>query len=118
MSWQSLDEAFTLKENGVVKADLTLFGKLAEAVLKQMEVTFRYRKGGVIESSERRIQPYHVGGISGGWYVIGHDLDRDGLRTFALQRIKGLQTSGILFERPVDFIIGRHLRGGVGVWTE
>lgn len=118
MSWQSLDEAFAVKENGVVEADLTLFGKLAEAVLKQVEVTFRYRKGGVIESSERRIQPYHVGEISGGWYVIGHDLDRDGLRTFALQRIKGLQASGILFDRPVDFNIGRHLGGGVGVWAE
>lgn len=118
MNWQSLDEAFAVRENGVVEADLTLFGKLAEAVLQQKVVSFRYQKGGSEGSSQRRLQPYHVGEISGGWYVIGHDLDRDGLRTFALQRIKGLKVSNESFERPQDFSIGKHLGGTVGVWSE
>ena len=67
INWLELDEAFAVRENGVVEADLTLFGKIAEAVLKQNEITFRYRKSGATESSERRLQPYHVGEISGGW---------------------------------------------------
>jgi len=32
-----------------------------------------YRKVGAATSSKRRIQPYHVGEIDGGWYVIGYD---------------------------------------------
>lgn len=117
MNWRSLDEAFAVKENGVVHADLTLFGKLAEAVLQQKEVSFQYRKMGASASGRRRIQPYHVGEIGGGWYVIGHDLERDGLRTFALQRIVGLNVLKSTFQRPLDFKIGEHLGGSIGVWS-
>ena len=118
ISWQSLDEAFTVRENGVVEADLTLFGTLAESVLRQQEVKFRYRKSGAKLSADRRVQPYHVGEISGGWYVIGYDPDRGGLRTFALQRIRALKVTSSTFQRPANFDIGRHLGGSVGVWAE
>lgn len=116
MNWSSVDQVFTVKETGVVDADLTLFGKLAEAVLNQREVSFTYRKLGDKESIKRRLQPYHVGEIDGGWYVVGHDVMRDGLRTFAIQRIKGLSVLKTTFERPEDFQIGEHLGGSIGVW--
>lgn len=117
MHWQSLDEAFAVKENGVVQADLTLFGMLAEAVLKQHEVSFNYRKVGADNSDRRRLQPYHVGEISGGWYVIGFEVNSGGLRTFALQRIVGLSVLKAKLERPADFSIGKHLGGSIGVWS-
>ncbi|PQJ29500.1 helix-turn-helix transcriptional regulator [Rubritalea profundi] len=117
LRWNDLDEAFAIKKNAVVEADLTLFGKLAEAVLKQNEVSFKYRGIKALVSTHRRIQPYHVGEISGGWYVIGYDLDRDGLRTFALQRMTGVKVLKTWFERPDDFSIGEHLGGGIGVWS-
>lgn len=117
MNWRSLNEAFAVKANGVVHADLTLFGKLAEAVLQQKEVSFQYRKMGAINSKRRRIQPYHVGEIGGGWYVIGYDISRGGLRTFALQRMVGLKVLKTDFLRPADFNIGEHLGGSIGVWN-
>ena len=116
MNWASMDQVFTVKEAGVVDADLTLFGKLAEAVLNQHEVSFSYRKLGDKKSIKRRLRPYHVGEIDGGWYVVGHDNMRDGLRTFAIQRIKGLNVLKTTFERPADFQIGQHLGGSIGVW--
>ncbi|MBK1855747.1 WYL domain-containing protein [Verrucomicrobiaceae bacterium 5K15] len=116
MNWSSIDQVFTVKETGVVDADLTLFGKLAEAVLNGHEVSFLYRKLGDQQSIKRRLQPYHVGEIDGGWYVVGHDVMRNGLRTFALQRIKGLKVLKAHFQRPADFQIGRHLGGSIGVW--
>ncbi|NWK55999.1 WYL domain-containing protein [Verrucomicrobiaceae bacterium N1E253] len=116
MNWRDLDRAFSVKEPGVVNTDLTMFGKIAEAVLNEQELSFTYRKVGAATSSKRRIQPYHVGEIGGGWYVIGHDVGREGLRTFALQRIRGLKVLKSTFERPVDFQIGKHLGGSIGVW--
>jgi predicted DNA-binding transcriptional regulator YafY len=116
MNWGSMDQIFTVKEAGVMDADLTLFGRLAEAVLKQQEVSFQYRKVGDTESIKRRLRPYNVGEIDGGWYVVGHDVMRDGLRTFALQRIKGLSVLKTTFERPKNFQIGQHLGGSIGVW--
>jgi predicted DNA-binding transcriptional regulator YafY len=117
LRWNDLDEAFAIKKNAVIEADLTLFGKLAEAVLKQNEVSFRYRGIKAVVSTHRRIQPYHVGEISGGWYVIGYDPNRDGLRTLALQRMTGVKVLKTWFERPDDFSIGEHLGGGIGVWS-
>ena len=117
LRWNDLDEAFAIKKNAVIEADLTLFGKLAEAVLKQNEVSFKYRGIKAVVSTHRRIQPYHVGEISGGWYVIGYDLSRSGLRTFALQRMTGMKILKTWFERPDDFSIGEHLGGGIGVWS-
>jgi predicted DNA-binding transcriptional regulator YafY len=116
MNWRDLDRAFSVKEPGVVNTDLTMFGKIAEAVLKEVELSFTYRKVGASTSRKRRIQPYHVGEIDGGWYVIGYDVGRQGLRTFALQRIKGLKVLKSTFERPADFRIGQHLGGSIGVW--
>lgn len=116
MNWASMDQVFTVKEVGVLDADLTLFGRLAEAVLKQLEVSFTYRKLGDKQSVKRRLRPYNVGEIDGGWYVVGHDVMRDGLRTFALQRIKGLSVLKSTFERPKNFHIGQHLGGSIGVW--
>jgi proteasome accessory factor B len=116
MNWGSMDQVFTVKEAGVVDADLTLFGQLAEAVLNQHEVSFTYRKLGDKKSMKRRLRPYHVGEIDGGWYVVGHDVMRDGLRTFAIQRIKGLSVLKTKFERPDNFQIGQHLGGSIGVW--
>lgn len=98
MQWRDLDEIFSVKDVGIVEADLTLFGKIAEAVIKQREIRFSYLKLNENKAKKRKLQPYHVGEINGGWYVIGRDLDRDGLRTFALQRIRQLDVKDKTFE--------------------
>lgn len=118
LQWRDLNEVFSVKEGGVVDADLTLFGQLAEAVIKQRCVHFFYKKLDSNTAECRHLHPYHVGEISGGWYVIGRDEDRDGLRTFALQRISSLEVMDTTFERPADFKIGEHLGGSIGVWDK
>jgi len=112
-----IDQVFSVKSAGVVEADLTMFGKLAEAVLKQHAVSFKYRKVGDRESGHRKLHPYHVGEVSGGWYVVGYDVDRKGIRTFALQRMKGVRVLKESFERPENFSVGGHFKGGIGVWN-
>ncbi|MFC4990702.1 helix-turn-helix transcriptional regulator [Rubritalea tangerina] len=116
MRWDAIEEAFTVRNGGVVEADLTLFGRLAEAVIQQNEVSFRYRSLKDKTSQSRRMRPYHVGEISGGWYVIGYDIEREGLRTFALQRMVGVRVLKAQFERPADFNVGDYLGGSLGVW--
>lgn len=116
MEWQDIDDAFSVKAAGMLKADLTIFGKLAEAVLKRQEVSFLYRKVGGHQSGRRKLQPYHVGNISGGWYVIGYDHLRESVRTFALQRIKGLNLLKSTFERPDSFKIEKVFGDSIGVW--
>ena len=117
MDWRDLDRVFSVKASGSLDADLALLGKLAEAVLNEREVSFHYRKLGDGEARLRRLRPYHVGEIGGGWYVIGHDLDRGALRTFAMQRIENPEILKTTFSRPEDFHISDYIGGSLGAWS-
>ena len=116
-SWSEMDRAFSRKTPGVAKADLKIFGKLAEALLQRQEIGFHYRKLGAEAAEARRIQPYHLGEVDGCWYVIGMDLDRGALRTFALPRLTRLKIGKTQFELPEDFDGTSYLRHSFGVWT-
>lgn len=116
--WSDLDHAFSVKATGLTSRDIAVFEKIARAVLERLEVRFDYTKLSAEKAEPRRVQPYHLAEIDGGWYLIGHDLDRDARRTFAVQRIKGLSLTARHFIRPVNFRLEDHFAGSFGVWTE
>ncbi len=72
---------------------------LREAAADRAVASFRYR--GV----DRRLQPYAVLLRDGSWYVIGHDLGHDTVRTYRVDRIEGDVQVGEpdQFERPAGF---------------
>jgi predicted DNA-binding transcriptional regulator YafY len=114
--WSDLDEAFSVKDSGVVPGDVKLFEKVSRAVLECRELRFDYRKidGDLWES--RQLRPFHLAEIDGGWYVIGHDIERKARRTFAMQRMKAVKVMKTNFLRPADFNRTDHLGGSFGVW--
>jgi proteasome accessory factor C len=63
-------------------------GKLEGAISKQRTVKFRYWSISRDEEEERSLNPYALLPENGSWYVIGHDLDRDDIRTFRVSRIR------------------------------
>jgi predicted DNA-binding transcriptional regulator YafY len=63
-------------------------GKLEGAISKQRTVKFRYWTISSDEERERTLNPYALLPENGSWYVIGHDLDRDDIRTFRVSRIR------------------------------
>lgn len=116
--WTDLEEAFSVRESGAVPADVRLFEKIARAVLESCELRFRYRKLDGDDWEPRRVRPFHLAESDGGWYLIGHDPDRQARRTFAVQRMKEVRTGpkgGFL--RPADFSPTDHLGGSFGVWN-
>lgn len=116
--WQELSQAFSVQATGVVDTDFPLFGKLVDAVMDNLEIHFLYAKPDEPQPRLRKVHPYHVGQIDQGWYLIGHDLERQAIRTFSLPRISALTLTANHFARPADFDVKAHLRGGFGVWTE
>ena len=115
--WNELDEAFSRKRVECSPKNVKLFGELANAVLCRREIAFSYRKLGSEQAETRRVLPYHLGEIDGGWYLIAHDLERGALRTFALPRLSRLKVSSKLFERPTSFDGREYLRTSFGVWN-
>jgi proteasome accessory factor B len=115
--WADLDDAISFHKIGTTTADLRAFEQISQAVLQNRELVFEYRKleGAVFE--HRRLQPYHLGSIEHQWYVIGHDLDRRQLRTFALTRMRRPRMTKGTFRRPDDFSIQAHLKESFGVFA-
>ncbi len=117
MPWSELDQAFSAKSSGMTERDAFLFDRLAKAVLECRELNFEYRKLDDPSPTKRRLQPYHLAEIDGGWYLIGHDLDRGARRTFAVQRMRAVHLTNKRFVRSRDFRLEDHFAGSFGVWA-
>lgn len=115
--WDELDSGFSVKASGVLPADVTLFGDLLDAVTARREVCFDYHKLTGSRPEHRTVQPYHVGQIEHGWYLVAYDPSRKDMRTFALQRLTNLEVMKSKFERDKRFSARNHLGGGFGVWS-
>ena len=63
--------------------------KLENAISKQRTVRFDYWSISRDKESERTLNPYALLNDNGLWYVVGHDLDREEIRTFRVSRIRG-----------------------------
>ena len=63
--------------------------KLETAISKQRTVVFRYWAISSAEEATRTVDPYSLYLMGGHWYVIGRDHDRDDVRTFRLDRVRG-----------------------------
>ncbi|MGC0364158.1 proteasome accessory factor B [Rhodococcus sp. 27YEA15] len=62
-------------------------GKLLAAVDSGRAVHFRHRSALSEPFTERTVHPWGVVTRGGKWYLVGHDLDRQAVRTFRLSRI-------------------------------
>lgn len=115
--WTDIDEAFSVQSVGMTERDVFLFDRLAKAVLESRELHFDYRKMQDDSATRRRLQPYHLAEIDGGWYVIGFDLERQARRTFAVQRMRSVHLTTNRFARSRDFRLADHFAGSFGVWS-
>jgi proteasome accessory factor C len=83
--------------------------KLEGAISKQRTVRFEYWSISRDQVSDRALNPYALMPDNGIWYVVGHDLERDDIRTFRVSRIRGEIKFATRRERdfrtPVEFDI-------------
>jgi len=113
-SWSDLDNVISFRSAGASPADLELFEDVSKAVLRSVEISFKYRKLRGRDFELRLVRPYHLASIENQWYLFGHDLERGQLRTFALPRMRDVRLTSKRFHRPADFSIGKILRGSFG----
>jgi proteasome accessory factor BC len=86
--------------------------KLESAISKQRTVRFSYWSPQRDEVEERTLNPYALRRDRGTWYVVGHDLDREAIRTFRISRIRSDIRFATRRERdfrlPEDFDVEEH----------
>ena len=105
-SFQDLNAAISFRPVGYAIQELRVFDILSQAVLEQRTVEFDYFKLTGKKPERRRVEPYHLGCIDNQWYLIGNDLVRAGVRTFALTRLSRPKILKSTFQRPEKFSIG------------
>jgi proteasome accessory factor BC len=86
--------------------------KIESAISKQRTVRFGYWSPRRARPAERVVNPYALRLDDGNWYVVGHDVDRDTVRTFKVSRIRGDIRFATRRERdfrvPPDFDVEQH----------
>jgi proteasome accessory factor C len=86
--------------------------KLESAISKQRTVRFGYWSPRRARPGERVFNPYALRLDDGIWYVVGHDLERNTVRTFKVSRIRGDIRFATRRERdfrvPPDFDVDKH----------
>jgi predicted DNA-binding transcriptional regulator YafY len=117
VAWGDLDAAISFRNIETNPVNITIFKNLSLAVQRSREVTFDYCKLGAKTFEKRRLKPYHLTCVNYQWYILGHDLIRNDVRTFVLGRMQSLRVLNSTFSRPKNFSADKFLKGSFGVFT-
>ena len=112
-----LEQALSFHPFAPDDADLQVFEKVSHAIGERRVLKFEYRKPAAKHGQARKVMPYHLACVDNRWYMVGHDLARHALRTFALARMEHLTVMATQFDRPKDFSIEKYLKGSFGIFT-
>jgi predicted DNA-binding transcriptional regulator YafY len=63
--------------------------------------------------SEREVDPYGLGYLYGAWYVVGYCHLRRGMRSFRLDRVRGVRACPKSFGMPADINVLEYLRESI-----
>ena len=91
---------------------------LNDAVLRRTGVSIRYRTGSSGAVRNRTLDPYRVWYHSGGLYVIGFDHLSSEIRTFAVDRIRRIESTGVRFRVAKEFDFDSYTASSFGVIAE
>jgi proteasome accessory factor B len=115
-SLDNLQEAFSFRPFAPEDTDLDVFDVVSRAFEQERVLRFLYRKLGVKAPAARLVRPYHVACIENHWYLIGFDLDRRALRTFAITRLSKPEMTSKRFKRPKAFRLEDYLSKSLSVY--
>jgi len=112
----SLDGVLSFHPFAPEDADLRGFETITRALTERRELTFAYRNHGAQAAQKRRVQPYHLACIQNVWYLIGFDVQRQAMRTFALTRLQRPALLAKRFTVPRKFDAQEYLAGSFSVF--
>jgi Predicted transcriptional regulator len=99
---------------GQTEAHLGTFEVLSNALSLRREVSFDYRKPGSAAPERRRVWPYHLAYRDNLCYLIGHDVNKNAVRQFALSRMGEVTLRQKRFAVPADFSAEKYFTGAFG----
>jgi proteasome accessory factor C len=83
---------------------------LVSSARQRQRVEIDYVSASRHQSEHRKVDPYGIVHHAGEWYFVGHCHNRGDVRTFRIDRIAALKTTGERFDRPADFDLEAYRR--------
>ncbi|WP_149195831.1 helix-turn-helix transcriptional regulator [Luteimonas suaedae] len=99
------------------KMDEQAFRFVCSAVLERKQLSFEYRARSTDERTRRTVSPQRVTHYRGNWYLDAWDHDRDGLRSFSVDRISGARMLDAAARDIDEAELDRHLAGSYGIFS-
>lgn len=112
---EQLSEAISFHHGSQSIIDEGVLKAITQAAIEKKTISFLYKKPNQEGHTKRNVAPYHVANYIGKWYLIGHDYDRDAVRTFLLARAKEVDTQKTSFSIPNDFSANQYLWNSFGI---
>lgn len=105
-----------LREN-----DVQIWETISKALYSNQRLLIKHRKLQGASLTTRRVDPYHLLGHEGDWYLLCYDHPRDrhkgGIKKFAINRIEYAEKLSSTFSMPNDFNIEEYI-GTMGLMRE
>ena len=99
------------------RMDEHVFRVVASAVLERHRLAFDYRARSTDERSRRTVSPQRLTHYRDNWYLDAWDEDKDGLRSFSIDRISGARMiEGVARDVDEDQL-DSHLSGSYGIFS-
>lgn len=114
---QDWDKVVSFKALGPSLTSVRQFEQLSSAIRKRKVIRFQYRKLNARAYEQRSCQPYHLTCVDQQWYLFGHDLNRENIRTFVLARMKEIEVTSDEFQKPRAFSARKYLAKSFGIFS-
>jgi predicted DNA-binding transcriptional regulator YafY len=99
------------------RLDEHAFRIVASAVLGRRKLAFDYRARSTDEKTRRNVSPQRITHYRDNWYLDAWDEDREGLRSFAVDRIAGAKMLDGVARDIEDANLDEHLASSYGIFS-
>lgn len=91
---------------------------IVEAMRNGIVLSLSYQSFSMEASAPHEVEPYCLKLYKQRWYLVGHRTDCDVMRTFSLDRIKGIEYTDRKFLFPDSFDADRYFKDTIGIIIE
>ena len=88
---------------------------LLHAIKNQLQIHFDYHIYWNDTVTQRDVEPYALKEFRNRWYVLGVDLKDGQVKSFALDRLSGLEITKVRFKKSMSFDVNEHYKNCYGI---
>ncbi|MFN7141169.1 MAG: helix-turn-helix transcriptional regulator [Limisphaerales bacterium] len=96
--------------------DPAVLDLLYKVTLEHKQIRLEYRRPGEREFKPRVMDPLHLAGVNGEWFLFAYDHRWKKNLCFAPIRMRNIEETGVIFERP-EFDIDKELEQSFGIYS-